>query len=46
MSKDPDDTLRMRIINLNLCMLRMLEDTFSLDAAHIYLNKNSYKYFI
>ena len=30
----PDETLRMRGINLNLCVLRMLEDTFSLGEAH------------
>ena len=33
--KCPDETLRMRGMNLNMCILSMLEDTFSLDAAHI-----------
>ena len=32
-SKCPDETLRMRRINLSI--LRMFEDTFSLDVAHI-----------
>ena len=34
-SKRPDDTLRMRGVNLNLFILRMLEDTYSLGAAHL-----------
>ena len=34
-SKCPDEALRMCVINLNLCLLRMLEDTFSLGAAHL-----------
>ena len=32
-SNCPDDFLRMRGINLNMCILRMFEDTFLLDAA-------------
>ena len=32
-SKCPDETLCMRGMNLNLCILRMFEDTFSLGAA-------------
>ena len=31
----PDETLCMRRINLNLCILRMLDGTFSLGAAEI-----------
>ena len=34
-SKCPDKTLRMRDMNLNLCMLRMREDTFSLEVAQV-----------
>ena len=34
-SKCPDENLRMRATYLNLCILRMLEGTFSLGAAHI-----------
>ena len=35
-SKCPDEALRMRGINLNLCILRMFEDIFFLfDAAYI-----------
>ena len=34
-SKCPDETLRKRGMNMNLCILRMLEDTFSLGAARI-----------
>ena len=33
-SKFPDETLRMRGMRLNLCILRMFKDT-SLGAAHI-----------
>ena len=33
--KCPDETLRMRGMNPNLCILRMLEDTFLLGAAHV-----------
>ena len=36
-SKCPDETLRMRGMNLNLCILRMLEDTFLLGAAQLVL---------
>ena len=32
-SKCPDETLHMREMNLNLCILRMLKDTFSLGMA-------------
>ena len=32
--KCPDETLRMREMNLHLCILHMLEDTFLLDVAH------------
>ena len=39
-SKCPDETLRMRRINLNVCMWRMLEGTFSLYAAHRQSNLN------
>ena len=35
-SKYPDETLRMRWINLNLCILCMLEDTFSLGVSQIF----------
>ena len=35
-SECPDETLRMR----DLCILGMLEDTFSLGAAHIYERKD------
>ena len=31
----PDETLRMRGMNLNLCILRMLEDSFSLGEVHL-----------
>ena len=34
-SKYPDETLHMYRMNLNLCILRMFEDTFSLDVAHV-----------
>ena len=34
-SKCPDETLCMHEMNLNMCILRMLEDTFSLGAAQI-----------
>ena len=34
-SKCPDETLRMRRMNLNQCILRMFKDTFSLGAACI-----------
>ena len=34
-SKCPDEALRMRLMNLDLCVLRMLEDTFSLGEAHM-----------
>ena len=34
-SKCQDETLGMRVMNLNLCILNMLEDTFSLGAAHL-----------
>ena len=34
-SRCPDETLRVRGINLNQCILRMFEDTFSLCAAHM-----------
>ena len=30
----PDETLRMRGTNLNLCILRAFEDIFSPDLAH------------
>ena len=36
--KYSDKTLRMRGMNLNPCILRMFEDTFSLDAAHIFVS--------
>ena len=36
--KYPDETLRMRGKNLKLCVLRMFEDTISLDVAHIDIN--------
>ena len=37
-SKYPDETLRMRGMNLNLCISRMFEDTFSrgLDIVYIF----------
>ena len=38
MSKSPDQTWRMREMNLNLSILRMLEDIFFLDAANMILN--------
>ena len=38
-SKCPDEILRMRGMNLNLRVLRMLEDTFSLGEAHIVIEK-------
>ena len=34
-SKDPFDTLRIRGMNLNLCIMRMLEDTFLLGDGDI-----------
>ena len=34
-SKCPDETLRMRGMNLNPCILRMLEGIVSFDAAQI-----------
>ena len=34
-NKCPDKALRMSGMNLNLCILRMLEDTISLGAAYI-----------
>ena len=34
-NKCPDETLRMR--GMNLYILRMFEDTFALDVAHIYM---------
>ena len=37
-----DETLRMRGINLNLCILRTFEDTFSLEVAHINYTKVKY----
>ena len=44
-SKCPDETLRMRAMNLNTCILRMLEDTFSLCAAPIiqYISRLEYR---
>ena len=33
-NKCPDKTLCMCGMNLNLCILRMFEDTFSLDTIH------------
>ena len=33
--KCPDKTLAMREMNLNRCILRMIEDNFFLGAAHI-----------
>ena len=36
-SKGMDDTLRMRLMDLNMCILRMLEDTFSLGATEYIL---------
>ena len=42
-SKCSDEILRMYGINLNLCILRMLEDTFLLGAAHtIRINRIGY----
>ena len=42
---NPNETLRMRGMNLNLCILRMLEDTFSLEAAQLSLrSKLSYSF--
>ena len=43
-SKCQDETLRMRVINLNLCILCMFEDTFSLDVANMVIKiiKNNY----
>ena len=38
-NKCPDETSRMRGMNLNLCILRMLEDTFSLGAAQMHFLK-------
>ena len=32
-SKCPDETMRMRGMNLNLCILHMFDDNFSLTAA-------------
>ena len=40
-SKCPDETLRMRWMNLNLCILRMLEDTCSLGAAQMKIKQVS-----
>ena len=34
----PDETVRMRGMNLNLCILRMQEDTFSLGATRLILS--------
>ena len=34
-NKFPDETLHMRGMNLNLCILRMFEDTFSLGAVQM-----------
>ena len=34
-SKDTDDTLPMRGVNLNLHILRKFVDTFSLDASYM-----------
>ena len=33
-SKCPDKTFHMRGMNLNLCIVRMFEDTFSVSAAY------------
>ena len=43
-SKCPDEILRMRGMNLNLGIMRMLEDTFPLDAAHIYSQPSLYRH--
>ena len=42
-SKCPDTTLRMRRMYLNLCILRMLEDTFSFQAATLILESQKKK---
>ena len=39
----PDEKLRMRGMDLNLCILRMFEDTFSLGTA--YKNKIMFIHF-
>ena len=42
-SKCPDETLRMRGMNLNLYIMRMFVNTFSLDAAHLVIMSIHYK---
>ena len=34
-SKCPDETLHMRKMSVNLCILRMFEDPFSLDVTQL-----------
>ena len=38
--KCQDGTLGMRGMNLNLCILRMLEDTFLLGVTHMMVREN------
>ena len=41
-SKCPDETLRKRVMNVNLCFLCMLEDIHLFGAAFISLEKDHY----